>query len=84
MRIDLAAFDANKNFVLNWFNTTGAKDPKRTISMMASALGVPCIVIAYWLGVETEWDPRVIESIKRLIDFYGYTDIENKPEGAPI
>lgn len=84
MTIDIARYERNRNFVLGWFNTKGGKDINRTISMMAQATGVPCIVIAYWLGPETNWDQKVIDSIVRLKDFYGYSDIQGKPPGAPI
>lgn len=84
MTIDLAIYDSNKDFVIGWFNTKGGKDIGRTVSIMASATHVPCIVIAYWLGEHTNWHPDSIISIKSLTDFYGYTDIQNKPPGAPI
>lgn len=84
MTIDLEIYSTNKAFVVGWFNTKGGKDIKRTVSQMASATFVPCIVIAYWLGEETNWHPDAIDSIKGLIDFYGYTTIENKPPGAPL
>lgn len=84
MTIDLETYSANKKFVIDWFNTKGGKDIKRTIGMMATATFVPCIVIAYWLGEETNWHPDTISSIKSLVDFYGYTNIQNKPLGAPI
>lgn len=83
MTIDISAFDANKNFVLGWFATKGGKDIKRTISMMAQATNVPCIVIAYWLGELTDWHPDTVAAIVRLKGFYGYTTIKNAPIGAP-
>ena len=84
MTIDLATYDVNKTFCINWFNTKGGKDIKRSVGQLASMTFVPCIVIAYWLGEATEWHPDAISSIKSLIDFYGYTDIQNKPPNAPI
>jgi len=82
--IDLATFDVNKAFCINWFNTKGGKDIKRSVGALASMTFVPCIVIAYWIGEETNWHPDALNSIRSLIDFYGYTNIENKPPGAPI
>lgn len=84
MRIDIDTYSANKKFVIDWFHSKGGKDIGRTISVMASATMVPCIVIAYWLGEETNWDKIAIERIQGLIDFYGYTQIDNKPKGSPI
>ncbi len=85
MRIDIQTFDASKRTVLNWFDTKGGQDVKRTISMMAGVTFVPCIVIAYWLGEHTKWqDSQCEKSIKSLIGFYGYTEIQGKPEGSPV
>ena len=83
MTIDLDAYDANKKFVLDWFNTRGNRDISNTISTMGFSTMTPCIVIAFWLGPETNWDPNLINTIKSLTRFYGYTDIRNKPEGCP-
>lgn len=84
MHIDIGLYEASRHIVINWFHTKGGKDIKRTISMMSSSTHVPCIVVAYWLGAETNWHPDVISSIKGLVAFYGYTSITNKPPGAPI
>lgn len=84
MRIDLDTYSVNKKFCIDWFNSKGGKDIKRSVGMLASMTHVPCIAIAYWLGEETNWHPDAISSIKSLVDFYGYTTIENKPQGAPI
>lgn len=84
MRIDLSLYDGSKEFVITWFHTKGGEQINYTVSMMAAVAHVPCIVIAYWLGVETNWHPDSIACIKRLIDFYGYDSIENKPPNAPI
>jgi len=82
--IDIGTYSANKTFAINWFNTKGGKDIKRSVGQLASMTFVPCIVIAYWLGEETNWHPDAVSSIKSLIDFYGYTEIKNKPAGSPI
>lgn len=59
-------------------------DPSRAIGQLAAVTGVPCIVIAYYIGPLCNWHPDLIKSIKSLVDFYGYSEIENKPEGSPI
>jgi hypothetical protein len=84
MHIDISKYEASKHVVINWYEHKGGKDIKRTISMMAQATFVPCIVIAYWLGAHTNWHPDCIAAIKRLTDFYGYTSITGKPDGSPI
>lgn len=83
MVIDLATFEVNKHFIQEWFKNKGNYNVNYTISMMASATSVPCIVIAFWLGEITNWCPSSVAAIKRLKDFYGYTEIKNKPEGSP-
>ena len=85
MHIDIETYNASKQTVLNWYEHKSGKDIQRTIGMMAGITFVPCIVIAYWLGEYTKWqDPTCENSIRRLIDFYGYTKITGKPEGSPI
>lgn len=84
MTVDIDLYSANKQFVLNWFNSRGGKDVMRTISTMGSSTGIPCIVLAYWLGPETNWHPDVLKSIANLKEFYGYTEILSKPQGAPV
>lgn len=85
MTIDIGTYDASKRTVIMWFRSKGGSDIKRTISMMSFTTMVPCLVIAYWLGEETKWqDPVAEEHIKSLIAFYRYTNILNKPPGAPI
>jgi hypothetical protein len=83
MTIDIDLYKANKTFVISWFYGNG-QDVKRTISMMSLALFVPCIVVAYWVGEETNWHPDAVSSIENLTAFYGYTEIKNKPPGAPV
>lgn len=84
MKVDIGIYNVNKNFCINWFNTKGGRDIKRSIGMLASTTFVPAIVVAYWIGEETNWHPDAVSSIKNIIHFYGYTEIEGKPPGAPI
>ena len=84
MKIDLAAFDANKKFIQDWAATKGKDDPSRAIGMLASMTHVPAIAVAYWVGEATGWPESVLKSITSITDFYGYTEIKNKPEGAPL
>lgn len=83
MTIDIGGFDASKHIVLNYFHGKGGGDIQRTVSQMAQATHIPCIVIAHWLGVETNWHPDCMKTIKRLKDFYGYTEMLNRPAGSP-
>lgn len=84
MTIDLNTYDANKKFIQDWAVTKGANDPSAAIAMVASITFVPAIVCAYWIGEATGWPESVLHSIKVITDFYGYTEIVNKPQSCPI
>lgn len=84
MHIDIAKYERSKSFVLDFYYGKGRKEVNYTVSMGAIIYMVPCIVIAYWLGEELGWPPEVVGKIDRLIKFYDYKEILNKPPGAPI
>jgi hypothetical protein len=85
MRVDLNTYAAvNKEFVRSKYLEDPEQDLGMLISILATSTMVPCIVVAYWLGEFSNWNPDVVESIKRLTKFYGYTTIDNKPQGAPV
>lgn len=84
MIIDIEAYTASKSIVINYYEGKGGKDARRSISMGASITHCPAVVVAYWIGDHAGWTPEIIQTIKSLIDFYGYTEIQNKPEGSPI
>jgi hypothetical protein len=83
MYIDISVFSGRKPLVIDWYEKNG-KDVNRTVSMMSGVTSVPCIAIAYWLGEHTNWDPLTIAAVKRLTEFYKYTEIDGKPEGSPL
>lgn len=74
----------NKKAVQEWYLRDYADDPCHAISLIAASIHIPCIVVAYWIGEVCEWHPDVIKTIKSLKKNYGYTEVLNKPEGAPI
>lgn len=84
MTIDIAIYDINKDFIQDWYKNKSGGNITYAISMMASITMVPAIVVAYWVGEASDWDPVAVASIVRLKDFYGYTNVLNKPAGAPI
>lgn len=84
MKIDLETYSANKKFIMDWAVNKGGNDPASQIGMVASITFVPAIVCAYWIGEATGYPDKVQKSIKSLIDFYGYTEILNKPPNAPF
>lgn len=83
MVVDIAKFDASKKICVEWFKSKGNGDINYSISRIASYFFVPCIVVAYWIGEVQGFTPELNKKIDNLVSFYGYTKIENKPEGAP-
>lgn len=82
MVIDIDLYKANKALVQGLFKE--GTDVANHISMMATSFGIPVIVVTYWMGEVVGWTPAIVEKIDRIRDFYGYTQILNKPEGAPV
>jgi hypothetical protein len=83
MIIDLNKYLINKEIIQRWYLDKGG-DPRKLISVLASATMVPCIVIAYYIGEIDGWSPEIRHSIDSLTKFYGYTEILNKPANCPI
>lgn len=84
MTVDISKYEINKPFAIRYFEGAGGKSVNRSISMIASITGVPCIVVAYWLGDHAGWPQDAIDAVIRLKDFYNYSEILNKPENSPI
>lgn len=84
MTIDIGRFEGSKRIVLNYFAGAGGKNISHTVSMGAQITGVPCIVIAFWLGEHLGWSTEILTTIGRLKRFYGYTSILGIPEGGPV
>lgn len=85
MHVDIEKYAANKYYAIEWYENRSGRDVISTVTAVAAITAVPCIAIAFWLGEHTQWkDPQCEKSIRVLIDFYGYTVIENKPLGSPI
>jgi hypothetical protein len=83
MHIDVGAYEASKRTIVNWLSNRDPKDRSADISMIAVTTGCPCIVVAYYAGEAFGWTEEIKKYIQKLVDFYGYTDISNKPEGSP-
>ncbi len=84
MVIDIDKYSVNKDYAQSYWIDRGRGDLHYSIAMISSMTMVPCIVVAYWIGEKTGFTPEVIKAIQGYIDFYGYTEVQNKPEGAPI
>lgn len=85
MQVDIDTYKLNKQFVSRWYEKNKFDySPGQSVSVLSVSTMVPCIVIAYWIGDITGWPPEIIVTIKGLVKFYGYTEILNKPAGAPI
>lgn len=84
MHIDLGAYEGSKNLIVNWLSGRDPKDLMHNISKIAVSTHCPCIVVAYFAGDALGWTEELVKHIKSLIEFYGYSEIANKPEGSPI
>jgi hypothetical protein len=84
MVIDISKYGLRRNFIQQWYLDKGTKDPVGAIATLSASTLVPAIVVAYYVGEVSNWNPEVVETIKRLKDFYDYSDVINKPEGSPV
>lgn len=84
MKIDLSDYEANKKYIQDFAISRGGDDPASQIGMVAGITSVPAIVCAYWIGEATGYPEKVKKSIKSITEFYGYTEILNKPADAPF
>ena len=84
MYIDIGAYFASKKTIISWLSVRDRKNLISNISMIAAITSCPCIAVAYYAGEEFGWTPEIAKYIKKMIDFYGYDEIRNKPEGSPI
>jgi len=83
MREDLARYDKDlKKTVQKTFLRRNEKDRRRILDI-ADPFKVPCIVIVYWCGEVSGWPDYLKKSLDVLVEFYGYKEIANKPEGCP-
>lgn len=85
MQVNIDSYKLNKAFVSKWYEKNKRDySPSQAVSILSVSTMVPCIVIAYWIGEITGWPQEILHTIEVLMKFYGYTEILNKPEGAPI
>lgn len=85
MVVDINTYSINKAFIQEWFlKNRNGESIGTIISLLACSTMCPCIVVAYWIGEVSNWHPDALLSIERLTEFYGYTEILNKPPGAPV
>lgn len=84
MREDFAKYSRErKEFVQRWTLENTHVDRSSIISIMAQSSACPCIIVAYWIGEVLDWPEDIKKSVDRLIEFYGYTELLNKPKGSP-
>jgi hypothetical protein len=83
LSINVELYWRQKQPSIDWFYTQGKCDAGYTIGTLACVTMVPCIVIAVWVGSVNGFDEFLINRIKNLITFYGYTEILNTPENYP-
>lgn len=83
MIVDIDKYKANKEFIQRWFLQHGTEDVIYSIASMAVATMVPVIVVAYYIGEAAGWPQEVVDHIKVLKVFYGYSEVCNRPINSP-
>lgn len=76
--------EARKESVAAWYRENGERNGlSLSISIQAHTTGCPSIIVAHWLGEEFGWSDELLRIINVIMKYYGYTEIKNKPIGAP-
>lgn len=81
--IDISLYWRQKQPSIDWFYGNGRKDVDYTIGCLPGYTMVPCIVLAVWLLEECGPTPQLIKKTKKLIDFYGYSEILGVHDSFP-
>jgi len=86
MILNLETYVINRSFIQNWHNTSDICDADISsgVSKWAASLQCPCLVLYFYLAEDIGYIPEIKESIQRLIDFYGYTEILNQQKESPF
>jgi hypothetical protein len=82
--LDIDRYSANKEFIQDYYRGHKDEPLTRMIALLSTSTMVPCVVVSYYVGEVAGWPEEVVDSIKRLTEFYDYDDILNKPEGSPV
>jgi hypothetical protein len=75
MRVEIGRYRNSKDFILYLWNKDKSNDHNSFVANAAVATGVPCIVVAHFLGEIIGFTPEVNAIMKRLTKFYGYTEV---------
>jgi len=82
--LDIELYRINKKFIHSYYENHKDEDIYKIISSLSVSTMVPCVAVAYYIGEISGWPEEVIDTIKRLTKFYGYSKIINVPDGCPI
>lgn len=83
MIVDIEKYALNRPFIRTWIEQNRNIDLKKAIGILASSIGVPCIVVAYYLGEVSGWPLEIEESIQTYMKFYRYDEVLNIPKDCP-
>ena len=85
MKVDLEKYIVNRDFVQRFYRKNKEMyGLGGSISLCATSTGCACVVVAFYLGEDIGFIPELIEIIKRLTKFYGYTEFIGAPESYYI
>ena len=82
MRINIDKYRENFDWVVGIikreYEKRGIENVKiiEEISQISATSGVPLLAIAHFVGEEFGYTPEICNSIQKIIDFYGYTNID--------
>ena len=85
MILDLNLYLINKPFIQEWYasHKDTNKDITTVVSMWASALSCPCLVLAFYLAETEGFTPALVKNMDSLIKFYDYRVILGQSSNSP-
>lgn len=78
MKVEIGLYRNNFDFIKHYYEREIQihKDVVKIISELSVATGVPVIVVAHYIGEIHGYTDEVNNTIKNLIEFYGYKEIK--------
>lgn len=85
MIMDLEKYKLNRDFIHSYYkNTKGKEEVPVMVAVLACSTMCPAVVVAFYLAEVHGWQKDMIDHVKSLIEFYGYTEIKGKDESCPL
>lgn len=75
MKIEIEQYSENRVFVQNLIDRKGVDSYKDIASEFAVISAIPVFVVYFYIGEIIGFNPWIIERMKALSKFYGYTEV---------